>query len=164
MHREGTERSEEGKVIRGSAEPLYGESVKDMIGSAKENAEPRECLRGERKPCLNGFCYKRAVSGNEAVDCAVLRKMSLTAREVLSDRALNSKLDDLEKQERRKREELANRSEKLERELGATKKPFQGLGRLWVGTGRVETRSVKRWKEEAIVVAGESQDRMAAQT
>lgn len=42
-------------MVVGSAQPLDGQGVKDVVESAEENAGPRECLQGGRKTCLHGF-------------------------------------------------------------------------------------------------------------
>lgn len=55
--------------------------------------------------------------GNDTVDCALLGENNLAAWEVLSRRASNWKLNELEKQEQTDRGELARKDEKLENEL-----------------------------------------------
>lgn len=55
------------------------------------------------------------------VDCAVLRATNLTARRVFSHRALSNKVNKLEKQKRRDREELASKSKELKNELEAAR-------------------------------------------
>lgn len=55
-------------------------------------------------------------------DYAVLREINLTVGKVLSHRASNSKLDELGRQKRRSKKELAMKDEKLEKELEAATK------------------------------------------
>lgn len=47
MHREETERSVEGKLIFDSAERTDEQSKEGTVGRTAENAEQRECRRGE---------------------------------------------------------------------------------------------------------------------
>lgn len=75
----GSGDSGEGKVVVGLAEPIPEQRAWDMVGSARENNEPRECRLGGRMTCMHEFYCTRAFRGNEAVDCAVLREMNLTA-------------------------------------------------------------------------------------
>lgn len=89
MHRTATTRSEEKEMIVGSVAPFYCQHVKNMVKIARVNAEPRECPRGAMKPDLRGFYYRLVFRGNEVLDCAVLREMILTARKLLSSKALN---------------------------------------------------------------------------
>lgn len=58
---------------------------------------------------------------------AVLKEINLTTREVLSNKASDRKANELEKQDERVIEELANRNEELESELEAAK---AAIGRL----------------------------------
>lgn len=98
-------------LIVGSAEPFCEQRVNDMARSARESAEPRKYRQGGKKTDLQGFYYSRVVRSNEVVNCAVLIEMNLTAREMLSHKAVNWKLKELRKQERRDREELRSKSE-----------------------------------------------------
>lgn len=92
MHRGETGDSGEVKGITGSAEPFSKQPVGDMVESAREHAEPRECRQGEGKTYLYVFHYRRVFLGSEVVDYAIPRKVNLTAWAVLSHRALDSKL------------------------------------------------------------------------
>lgn len=127
VHRKETEGSEEGKVVAGSAEPSHGQRAEDLTGSARENAQRQECRQRRRKTCLQVFYYWRVFRGDEVVNCAVLIEMSVMAWKVTNYRALNSKLEELEKQERRDREELAKRSQKLANKMGAASKTNTSL-------------------------------------
>lgn len=55
------------------------------------------------------------------MDYAVLRLKKLTAREISRHITLNSEQDELEKQERREREELARKNKELEKESEAAR-------------------------------------------
>lgn len=68
------------------------------------------------------------------VDCAVLREVSLTAREVLNHRVLNSKLYELEKQEWKDRKERALKNEELKNKLKAAEKAIAKFKRAVVGS------------------------------
>lgn len=68
------------------------------------------------------FYYRSLVRGKKVVDCAVLREMILTAREVFSQPALDSKLYEVGKQEKRNREELARKNEERKNKLEAAEK------------------------------------------
>lgn len=89
------------KLILVSTKPIPAQRVENMMGSAKESVETRECRQRERETCLHVFHYSRLFRGNKIVDCTVLREMNLTAWGVWSYRALNSKLYELGEQERR---------------------------------------------------------------
>lgn len=91
-----------------------------MVGTGKEKAEPRECRQRGRETCVNVLYNRRLVRGSETFYCAVLRETNLTARKALSRRASDSKLGKLRKQERRDRDELARKIEKLKNEPEAT--------------------------------------------
>lgn len=58
--------------------------------------------------------------GSEVADYPLLNELILTPREVLSSRALNKKLNEIEKQEQKDREKLASRNEKLRNKLKST--------------------------------------------
>lgn len=73
----------------GSAEPFHEQRVEDMVEGPREIAEPRECRQSEKNTCMPGFYYGPVFRCYEDVDCAILKEMSLTARKVLSHRALN---------------------------------------------------------------------------
>lgn len=79
----------------------------------------------------------------------------MTARKVLSHKALNRKANKVGKHERRTTEELASKNGKLENELQAAKKTFTGLEKLCGGTKLAETLGLIRGKEKVVVVARE---------
>lgn len=139
-----------GKVIVGSAKPLYEQGVDDIVGKARENAEPRECRRGRRKACMHGFDCRRVFRGNAVVDCAVPREMNLTARWVLSYIGLSRKLDELEKHERRIEKSWRERMKSWRR----LRKLLQCLRRLYGETKKCRPRSSVRQHEEVVVVEG----------
>lgn len=85
----------------GLAESFDEHGVETMVGSARENAKSSECRPRASKTRLRGFYYRRAFPGDEVLECTVLREMSLTAREVLSHSALDTKVTKLVKQEQR---------------------------------------------------------------
>lgn len=115
------------KTFFGSAEPLHRQNVKDTVGSTRENAELRECSQGGRKTCLHSFHCRRVLRGSKAGDCAVLRKVNLTAREGLSHTALHSELKELEKKIRRIRQKLARKNANpKKRAQGALEKNCEG--------------------------------------
>lgn len=60
-----------------------------MVESAEENHEPRERRQRGKYSHLHGFYNTSLFRGIKIVVCAVLRETTLTAREVLSRRALN---------------------------------------------------------------------------
>lgn len=86
----------------GSPEPLDGQALEYIV----ESAESPQCPHGRRKTCLHVFYYRLVFHGREVLQCAILRELELTAREMLSHRAVNRKLDQLENQERRDVHEL----------------------------------------------------------
>lgn len=73
----------------GSLEPFHGQSVTGTVGDARKNAELQYCWQKGTKTCLHGVIYKPFFCGREVVDCATRRKLSFTAWEVLSHRALS---------------------------------------------------------------------------
>lgn len=89
MYRKEIEGSEKRKVIVICAEPLYEQRVEGMVGSARRKARSREYRQGRRKTRLRGIYYRRIFRGSETADCPILRKVNMTAREVLSDKASN---------------------------------------------------------------------------
>lgn len=139
VNRGGTGGSGEGKVIVSSAEPLSAQRVEDIIVSARENGEPRSCRQAARKTYPYGCYYKRVIRGKEVVDCAVLRKLNSMAAEVLRQEALNSKMDELGKEEQKNREELARKSEELETKLEADEKTMARLQKTVRGSGTSQT-------------------------
>lgn len=84
-----------------------------MGGSAREDAELRECRQEKRKTCLHDFFYRRVFRGDKVVECTVLSRVDSTAGKVLSHRALNKTLTKLVKQERGCGAELARKSAEL---------------------------------------------------
>lgn len=84
----GQKGSAEGEVIAGSAKPLSGQQVKDMVESAKKNSEQRGCQKRRRSTFLHGFDYRSVLCGSKVMDCAALEEMSSTARGVLSHKVL----------------------------------------------------------------------------
>lgn len=82
-------------------------------------------------------------------DCAFVRKLQFTAREVLSHKALNCKPYEPGKQEPRDREEFGRKSEKLERavnELKAFRNTIARLERVVQGYKRI--RRMERGTEK----------------
>lgn len=122
VHRTGKERSGKRKMLEGSAEPFYGQGVKNMARSARANAKPRECRKGERKTCLHGSYNRLVFRGSKVRDCAVLKEIILSALEVLSQSVLDIEVDELRKQEQSDREQLARKTEKPEKKLEAAKR------------------------------------------
>lgn len=104
-----------------------------MVGNARENVEPRNCPQSGMRKCLHGLYRRHVFRCNEIVDCAILKKMNMTARELLSRRASDKELRELEKQEWRDREEFARRIEELESEGEAAKKTMARLEGIFPG-------------------------------
>lgn len=75
VHRKETRGSGEGSLAVGSAEPLDGQSVAEMVRRATRNAEPRGCRQGERETCLHVAYHRRVSRGSEVVGCAILMKI-----------------------------------------------------------------------------------------
>lgn len=76
-------------MIAGSAEPFLRRRAENRVQTARKNVKPQECQLGGSKTFLHGLYYTLFFLSSEEVDCAVLREMSVTAREVLSHQALN---------------------------------------------------------------------------
>lgn len=163
VHRRGTGESGERKVVLGSAESNLEQDVDDMVGSATNNAEPRKCGQRGRNTCLGEFYYRRGFRGNEAVDCAILKKVNLTAWEVMNHRALGKELDKLAKQKPSDGEELAGQKERLRNEPRRLKTLLPGLTETCRRTKRVNARSPERQKEEVVLVSGGVRNWMVAQ-
>lgn len=53
--REDTRGSEDEEMIVGLPERFHEQRVEDMVRSARENAESRDCRQGRRKACLHGL-------------------------------------------------------------------------------------------------------------
>lgn len=51
LHRERTKGNGKGKMIVGSGKPFSGQRMDCTVGSAKENAEPRESTEREEDMC-----------------------------------------------------------------------------------------------------------------
>lgn len=113
-----------------SPELFQGQHVKDMVVSPTENVDPRKFRQEERKTWPHSFYYWRDFRDSYMADCAVLLEMNLTAREMLRHRALNSRRNELGKQERRDREGVANKKESLENHLRAAKEATARLEKV----------------------------------
>lgn len=122
FHKKGTGGSGKKNVTVRSAEPFFRQRMEDLIGSAGENFKLRECRQRWGNTRLHGLYYRLVRRGNNVLDCAALRKMILTAREVLSHRALDSKLSELGKQEQKNRKELVSKEEELKNARNAAKR------------------------------------------
>lgn len=70
---------------------------------------------------MHGFYYRCVFRDNEMVEAAALKEMDLTAWEELRQRASNKKMNEQKKQERRGREEMASKQERLGNALAAAK-------------------------------------------
>lgn len=126
----GTGGSGEEKVLLGLAKPFRGQRVENMVRSATDNAQRWEFQEKGRKAGLQGFYYRRVFRITELVDCAVLKEINLTAREVLSQKALNWKVNELGKQKRRTREQSGSRNERLRRALNELEAAEKTTARL----------------------------------
>lgn len=143
------------KVIVGSAALISGRSVENMVESAREKAEHRKRRQRGRKACLHGLYFRRVFCGSKMADCAILREANVTAREVVSHRALNWKLSEVRKPQRGNREELAGENARLKNELRRLRRLLQSLRKLCGDTKRVKAQRVKPRKDKVVVVAGE---------
>lgn len=76
---------------------------------------------------------------------------------------VSQKAKELGSPERRARDELASKNEKLEDEPGTAKEVLRGLRELCADTRRVGARSKVRRKEKAVVVTGDAQNRISVQ-
>lgn len=92
------------------------------MGSTRKNAEPLECQQGRRHTCLHDSYYRRVFRGDEVVECAVLKNTKLTAQKWLSDRALDTKVNELKKPERSDTAELVRTNAELKEKLEAAEK------------------------------------------
>lgn len=109
MHRTEARDSGMRKVLLGSAEPFQRQGLEEIVESAREAAETRESRQEERKTSLHSFYCRRLFRDTKIMDCAVLRRMDLTAREMLRYRALEARLNKLEKKAESDRVELPRR-------------------------------------------------------
>lgn len=127
-----------------------------MVGSAKEIAESLGCRQAERNTCFHDFYYMCVCRGEEVVECTVLREIKLIAWQVSSNRALECRLDELGKQERKTIAELSKRSAELERELEAAEKTSARLKKA----ARKSSQGTRRRAEEreSSVGSGEGLD------
>lgn len=128
VRRKRTGGSGERKVIVGSAQPYSRQGAKNMIASARENAEQRKSRQRRRKTCLYRFYYRRVYLRDEVVERAVPKRMNLTGRNMLGHRALNKKLDELGKQERGYIPEFARPSAKLNKKLETAEERIARVG------------------------------------
>lgn len=96
VHRRETTGTTKRKVIESSASPFCRQRAKDMAGSAREDAEPRKSRQRGRKTGLHGFYYTSVFHGNDTVQYAGLRETNLMTQEMLSHKAINWKLNELE--------------------------------------------------------------------
>lgn len=115
VHRKEIGGSGEGKVNVRSAERFTEKGVKDVMGRARENAKPWEGPQGGRKTNPHSFYYNIVFCSEEVMECTVLREMNLVGREVLSRKALDTKLTKLLKQKWRCRAELARKRAELKK-------------------------------------------------
>lgn len=99
-----------------------------------------------------GFHYSRVFRGSEVVNCALLNDMNLTARDVLSHKALNRELSELEVQWRKDREELASKIEKLKADMKRTARLQEDV---W-GEGKNQGKNSRTAERESISSSGRS--------
>lgn len=59
------------------------QTVKKMVASEIESVIDLRFRRGTRKAALEGFYYRKAFRGDNVMECLVLKKLGLTAREML---------------------------------------------------------------------------------
>lgn len=119
-----------------SAQQLDGLDAEGMVGSAKDNNELRNCRWGERKTYLHSFYYRHVFRDGKVKICTVLRETDKTAREGLSNRALNEKLYSLGKQERKFLAEVARLNAKLKKKLKTTEEMIPRAGAHVRGKGQ----------------------------
>lgn len=110
-----------GKAIAGSAYPFHRQDVEDMAEDSRDNCDPRDSQQEERIVYLHSPPYRRALRDSEVVDCAVLGEMILTARKLLSHRASDMNLSELEKKARRNGKKWARNVAKVKRKLRSAK-------------------------------------------
>lgn len=126
----GTENSEEGNVIAGSAKPFYEQLVEKMVRSSRKTVELRESGQEGRNSCLHALHFRRVFRDSDVADCAVLKDMNLTTVEVSSHRALNRKLNELRRQELTDIKDLATKNKKPKCKLKTAKESIARLERV----------------------------------
>lgn len=133
LDRRETEGIGERKVSICLAEPFHGKRTKELLGSTTENAEPMQSRQGRKKMVLHSFYCRCVFRNGEVDDCAVLKKMNLTALGVSSRKDLTWKVKELKQKKRKAKKELKSKNEKLRRhldELKAAKKTTAMLERV----------------------------------
>lgn len=75
-------------MIVGSAKPVGRQRVKESVESARANVQPLESWQEAKMTSLHGFHYRCDFKESKVVECAVMKEMSLKARDVLSHKAL----------------------------------------------------------------------------
>lgn len=131
-------------MIMRSAEPLDGQAVENMLGSARKNAEPQNCCRGGREPCLHGFYCRIVFRRDEVVECTVLIELHFTAREVLNHRDLDTTLTKLKAQEQSQRAELTRRIAELKKKVDTAEKTSLTLEEAAKGNGQNLKRETEK--------------------
>lgn len=82
------EKKRKGCVAVGFLEPLSEQAENDIVGSEMEDVGTRRFRQSTRKSALKKFHQIRLFRGNEVVECAMLRKLDLTARGMLRRKAV----------------------------------------------------------------------------
>lgn len=93
----------------GSPNPLNGQAVENVAETLGRTPRRRSNTREEENHIRMISSLRPVFRGDHVVDCAVQREMSLTARDALTRRALDTRPTELEKHELRKMEKLAGK-------------------------------------------------------
>lgn len=123
-----------------SAKKFRRRRVENTVGSTRENAELRECRHDKAKLYRYGLKCRRVFRANEVFDCAVLREMTLAARELLRHKVLDWKVDALRKREKIDREMLARKNGKLKEKPEAARERPARLEMVVQDNGKSENR------------------------
>lgn len=112
--------AENGAIMR-MTQPIHVHRKENVVESTRKNLEWPECRQRTKKIRLHGVYYRGVFCSSEVVDCATPKKTSLTAREMLSHRALCWKLNELGEQRRKDKEELTTTAQRLKDKLKVAK-------------------------------------------